>query len=397
MMKENSKIIIEKRVTLDERLRSTAPYTLLFKEILKAAIDFDASDIHLEPKKEKTLIRLRVDKMLFTYKEIEKKHTQGFINEAKRLSNIPISKRGKALNGEASYPELGIKVRWATIGTKFEDMIVYRISKLGISLQLDKLNFSKETSDALKRAINFKNGIILISGGTGSGKTTTLHSLLNEIDLDSLKVISFEDPIEIENDKLVQVPINEKLSFSDGLKQAKRLDPDVLFFGEIRDSEAAKEAYSGGQSGHLVLSTIHANSPIGSILKFKNLLNGQNISNSEIKEVFKFVAAQRLLRKLCPSCSIPLEESKEEFLIQEAEKRKVKNARVLNASGCEHCKNLGSIGKLSIIDYLDLEKIQSFEFSSEKSLHEYKADFFSAAQSKIEDGLVCFKEVIEIE
>ena len=396
-MRDNSKIVIEKRATLDEKLHSKAPYTLLFKEILEKAVKLDASDIHIEPKKDKTRIRLRVDKKLFIYKEIDQKHTQGFINEAKRLSNIPISMRGRPFNGEAIYPELGIKLRCATIRKKVDDMIVYRVAKLGTSLSLDKLNFDAKTTKDLRKAISYQNGIILISGGTGSGKTTTLHSLINEIDLESLKVISFEDPIEIENEDIDQVPIDEKLAFSEGLKQAKRLDPDILFFGEIRDSNAAKEAYSGGQSGHLVLSTIHANSPIGSILKFKSLLSGQNISNSEIKEVFKFVAAQRLLRKVCQNCSIPIEEFNDEELQAQAKNKGVLNARVLNKNGCESCNFLGSRGKTSIISYLDVNKIREFEFSSDESMQKFKSDFFNIAKSKVESGEVCFKEVIEIE
>lgn len=375
-----SNLTIEYKETNEEMLRNNSPYTSLFRDSLKKALEVGASDIHIEPLTDGLNIRIRQNGDLLVFKTLDKEHRQSFIQEVKRLSNLSIAISNRPQDSRLSLPSWKLSLRVNSTPTIYGEKIVLRLLDMTTDFDLETSNLSEYAMKDLVKAAQEKNGVIIVSGPTGSGKTRTLFSLLNSLDRTKLNIVSLEDPVEYTFKGINQIEIKKSLSFSDGLRAILRQDPDVILVGEIRDHETADLCFKASATGHLVISTLHANSATKVIERLMNM----GVEEYMLKSNLKFSAAQRLLKKVCPHCS--LDSSNEE--IQRVNKELNINStsiKVRSSSGCEHCKD-GIIGRIPVMEYLTKDEINN-KCTPRRS-------FLKEIEEKASQGLIDKMEVI---
>ena len=317
------------------------PYTSLFRDTILSAKSREASDIHVQPTREGIDIRFRVHGDLITWKKLGIEHRRPLINEIKRLTNLSIAVSGKAQDGRISYQAWQLDLRSSLLPSQYGEKIVLRLLDLTRKFELSSLGFDSETYNDLTSALSVKNGVLIISGPTGSGKTTTLYTLLCAIDRYSKNIITLEDPIEYGIPGLTQVQISKKLTFADALRAVLRQDPDVILVGEIRDNETADLCVKAAATGHFVLSTLHANGAAEVVTRLLNL----GVDAHLLKSVLRFSAAQRLVKRLCPKCSKVHPEDPQ--------------WKQRSTEGCTHCHQ-GIIGRLPVLEYMKSKQITDF-------------------------------------
>ncbi len=310
-----------KRRVEDEYIKEDAPVTKVVATILRYAVDGGASDIHIEPTAEKVRVRFRVDGILQTSLELPKKVQSAVVARIKILCSMRLDERRKPQDGRfsATFDDRKIDFRVSTFPTNYGEKVVMRIldNEKGIR-SLESIGITDYHLDTVRRMINEPYGIILISGPTGSGKTTTLYAMLAEVDKATKNVLSLEDPIEYNMDGVSQSQVRPEIgySFANGLRTALRQDPDVILVGEIRDKETAHLAIQAALTGHLVLSTIHTNNAIGVIPRLIDM----GVDPYLIAPVLKLAIAQRLARRLCPPGKpVPVDSSMKLMFDQEFE------------------------------------------------------------------------------
>lgn len=341
----NTAIEIDKVESFDEKLMGKGPFTSLFRNVLLKAKELGASDLHFEPKNKFLTVRVRINGDLKTINQVSKEFSGPLLFEIKRLTGMSIAKKGKVQDSRVSYPSLKIDLRGSAIPSIIDDKLVYRIIDTSKTIKLENLGHGQTAYNALKNISNNKTGLIILSGPTGSGKSSTLYGVLNTIDKKKLNVLTIEDPVERIIEGTTPVEIKEHISFKLALKSAMRQDPDVIFIGEIRDSETASLALEASNTGHLVITTVHANSCTGVIDRLKALgVNEQLLENN-----IRFIGAQRLVKLLCDCCKI------------ESELGFIKNPK-----GCKKCHGSGVFRRVPILQYLN----NSFQSSNELSLKE---------------------------
>lgn len=337
----------------------------LVTKIIKDAYDKNVSDIHIEPYpgKEPTKIRFRKDGVCFNYIEIPSSYIRAFVNRIKIMSNLDISERRIPQSGKIKmkYKDRVVELRveiTPTVGG-FED-VVMRILASGKPLPLEKMNFSPKNLDALYSIITKPYGIFLVVGPTGSGKTTTLHSVLGYLNTPEKKIWTAEDPVEITQYGLRQVQINPKvgLTFASAMRSFLRADPDIIMVGEMRDQETAHTALEASLTGHLVLSTLHTNSAPETIVRLIDM--GMNPFN--FADALLGVLAQRLVRTLCKKCKAPYHPDKKEFdmLVKEYGEEYFHELGITYSDdltlykpvGCDACANTGYAGRTAIHELL---------------------------------------------
>lgn len=266
----------------------------LLNEIIETGIKNRASDIHLEPKEESFKIRYRIDGILQNEKTIEKSLQAPLISRIKILVNLDISESRLPQDGRTNYQNADLRV--STLPTIFGEKAVLRILKKGQTLlPLNELGMKKEELDAYRNLIGRRAGIILVSGPTGSGKTTTLYATLKELNSAENNIITIEDPVEYILENITQIQVNNKtgLTFEKGLRSILRQDPDIIFIGEIRDFETAQIAIQAALTGHLVLATIHTQDAVSSVCRLIDI----GIKNYLVSATLLGTLSQRLLRK----------------------------------------------------------------------------------------------------
>lgn len=284
-----------------EHIKEDAPVTKVVATILRHAVDEQASDVHIEPTGTKVKVRFRVDGLLHTSLELPKNVQSAVIARIKILSSMRLDERRKPQDGRfsATFDERRIDFRVSILPTNHGEKVVMRIldNEKGIR-SIEATGISDFHAEIIRRMINEPYGIILISGPTGSGKTTTLYAMLSEVDRQSRNVLSLEDPIEYNMDGVSQSQVRPEIgyTFATGLRSALRQDPDVILVGEIRDRETAQLAIQAALTGHLVFSTIHTNNAIGVIPRLIDM----GIDPYLIAPTLKLAMAQRLVRQLCP-------------------------------------------------------------------------------------------------
>jgi type IV pilus assembly protein PilB len=374
-----SNLTIEYKETNEEMLRNKTPYTSLFRDSLKKALEIKASDVHIEPLIDGLNIRIRQNGDLITFKTLEKEHRQSFIQEVKRLSNLSIAISNKPQDSRLSLPSWKLSLRVNSTPTIYGEKIVLRLLDMTTEFDLNNSNLSQSAINDLTNAAQEKNGVIIVSGPTGSGKTRTLFSLLNSLDRKKLNIVSLEDPVEYTFKGINQIEIKKTLTFADGLRAILRQDPDVILVGEIRDRETADLCFKASATGHLVISTLHANSASKVIERLMNM----GVEEYMLRSNLKFSAAQRLLKQVCPNCSTSL---KPESL------NSIKTELNLNISslkmrgtGCEKC-NDGIIGRIPVMEYLTKEEINTNNTP--------KRSFLKELEEKASSGAIDRTEVI---
>ena len=380
-----SQITIERKQTSEEKIANCGPYTSLFREALQEAQKQSASDIHIEPHANGLSIRIRVNGDLFTHKTLTRDYRQSFIQEAKRLCNLSIAVSNRPQDSRLSLPSWKMALRVNSTPTLYGEKIVLRLLDMTTDFSLESANLSDDVICDLKDSINKKNGVIIISGPTGSGKTRTLFSLLNSLDKERKNIVSLEDPVEYTFQGINQIEIKETLSFADGLRAILRQDPDVILVGEIRDLETADLCFKASATGHLVISTLHANSSVKVIERLRNM----GVEPYMIESNLKFSAAQRLVKRICPFCSHKVNDTTIRQ-IQALTSIPKGNFRKINPQGCSKCRG-GVIGRIPLMEYLTKS-----ELSQSKALRPKKS-LFDEYVLKAKNSLIDYQEVLNCE
>ncbi|WP_301099573.1 GspE/PulE family protein [Otariodibacter sp.] len=286
------------------KLDYNEPIIQILDNLFKFCLQQNASDIHIEPAKDKLIIRLRIDGLLQVYKTLPQHLANRLILKIKLLANLDISESRQPQDGQFSFTTVlseYLDFRVSTLPTYHGEKLVLRLQKdKPVQLDFITLGFTPQQKETLLQALSQPQGLILVTGPTGSGKSITLYTALNHLNQIDKHILTAEDPIEIEIEGLIQTQVNASLNltFSKLLKTFLRQDPDIIMLGEIRDPESAKIALSAAQTGHLVLSTLHTNDAPSAIDRLIQL----GIDEYEIRNSLLLVIAQRLVRKLCNKC-----------------------------------------------------------------------------------------------
>jgi type II secretory ATPase GspE/PulE/Tfp pilus assembly ATPase PilB-like protein len=391
-----SHLVLAEKVTDDLKLKSDNPYARLFRECIETAKQRSISDVHIEPKADSLEIRFRIHGDLVTWKALEKEHRDAFITKVKWLTNLDLSISGKPQDARATYYELKLNLRVNALPSRHGDKIVLRLLDQEREFRIDESGLQPKPLEDLRAAAELKNGLIIISGPTGSGKTTTLYGLINSLDHKTKNITTLEDPSEYELFGVTQTEISRHLSFAAALRALMRQDPDVILLGEIRDEETAKLSFKIANTGHLVISTLHANGAIESIERLKTL----GVDDFSVSSSLRFTGAQRLVKKLCEHCSVPvitgatrpsyLEKLKPmEETLQEKPK-----FRTRNIEGCEKC--IGGIsGRIPILEYASGEGVAAY--LNGKSRKEcLQTSLQEAAFSLAAQGLIDLEEAFHV-
>jgi general secretion pathway protein E len=329
-----------------------APVAQALTLIIDEAVKARASDIHLNPGEDKLRVRFRIDGTLHDMFSLPLTTLTQLISRIKILGNMNIADHHRPQDGQFSVKAKGrlIDIRVAIIATVYGEMAVLRLlDKSRASLKLSELGFLPGSLSRYESMLKVPYGVILVSGPTGAGKTTTLYASLNSLEQSERNIITVEDPVEYRFSNINQIQVNQRagITFASGLRSILRLDPDVILIGEIRDSETANIAIQSALTGHLVLSSIHANDAVGVVTRLVDL----GVEPFLVSSALIGVVAQRMVRCVCPKCSRPVRASPEENLIYSQEIGEEKT-EFYHGSGCKSCANSGYRGRTGIFEIL---------------------------------------------
>ncbi len=349
----------------EERLRemaSEAPTVNLFNSIISKGLKLGASDIHFEPVNDLYRARVRVDGVLHELEKIPRRLNLPLISRIKILSGMDIAEKRRPQDGKielkVSGVDLDIRVSSLPLNDG-ESMVLRLLKKTSISYEIESLGVSSDVLNAIQEDLSKTSGVVLLTGPTGSGKTTTLYTLLNELNDPGVKIITLEDPVEYQLDGVNQVQVNSDIGFdfSAGLRSIVRQDPDVIMLGEIRDKETSRIAMQSALTGHLVFSTVHTNDAPSAFTRLTDLGVEEFLLNAAIVSVI----AQRLTRKLC-SCSRAVGDAEQLSLVEKynlqdiARRFDVTDFSLRTPVGCEDCGHTGYKGRMAIIEYLRCDR-----------------------------------------
>ncbi len=339
-------------------LASEAPVIRLVNQMISRAVEMKASDVHVEPFEKSLKIRYRIDGVLHEVETPSRNIAPAVISRIKIMSKLDIAEKRVPQDGRINLRILGkeIDLRVSTVPTLHGESVVMRILDKG-SIQLfdlSKLGFPKDTFKTYQKLITRPHGILLVTGPTGSGKTTTLYAVLNKLNSPDKKIITVEDPVEYQLEGVNQIHVNTQvgLTFASGLRTILRQDPDIILVGEIRDRETAEIAIQASLTGHLVLSTLHTNDACGAITRLLDM----GVEDYLIASTVIGVLAQRLVRVACPDCKTPIElpaETLKDFGVQLKKGEPVPSA--IRADGCKACGFTGYVGRKGIYELLRVD------------------------------------------
>jgi len=343
----------QERADLDLQV-SQAPIVRTADLLLAQAVRDRASDIHLEPQADCLRVRLRIDGVLHEAMELPKDIHPALLSRFKVMAGMNIAERRRPQDGQISTEVEGkrIDLRAATSDSVHGEMMVLRVLDKSVSLMsLRELGFSPVAMERYIRLLRSPFGMVLVGGPTGSGKTTTLYASVNQLNQTERNIITIEDPVEYQFEGINQIQVNEKadITFANGLRSLMRLDPDVILVGEIRDTDTARIASQAALTGHLVLSSIHANDAVGVLLRLLDL----GVEPFLVVSSLVGVAAQRMVRRVCPYCATDAEPTAEEKLLFETELGESLET-VRRGTGCNLCAHTGFMGRTAVFEVLML-------------------------------------------
>src|SRR5438552_2566164 len=365
---------------------AAAPVVKALDHILSYAFEQRASDIHFEPKRDLTLVRLRIDGILHDVHLIPKIVYQAVVSRIKLLSGLNLAEKRRPQDGRIKREQASreIELRVSTMPTAFGEKAVLRIFDPDILLKgIDELGLSGHDVPKFHDFIARPTGIILVTGPTGSGKTTTLYSVLKHLSKPEVNIVTIEDPIEMVFEDFNQVAVRPQIeiTFASALRTVLRQDPDIVMVGEIRDTETAENAVQAALTGHLVLSTLHTNDAPSSITRLLDL----GIPHFLLTSTIIGILAQRLVREICMHCIEEYEPTSEEAGLLNMDPAKLKSYRFRRGRGCLHCRQTGYTGRTGIFEVLPMsEKLRRLVTSHASSL-----DIFKAAR---EEGMRTLRE-----
>lgn len=348
-------------LTIDRIAADASPIIKLVDSVLFNAIQRRASDIHVETQENVVVIKYRIDGVLYPAMEpIDKKHHQTIVSRIKVMSELDIAEKRVPQDGRFK-----IRVKGRTIDFRVsimptvhgEDCVIRILDKESANaefknLRLDVLGMDAETMKRLRKFIREPYGMVLVTGPTGSGKTTTLYACLSEIQSVEDKIVTIEDPVEYQLRGITQIPVNEKkgLTFARGLRSILRHDPDKVMVGEIRDEETAQIAVQAALTGHLVFTTVHANNVVDVLGRFLNM----KVELYNFVSALNCVLAQRLVRKTCPRCKTVMEPTRQLLDESGLTPEEVAGVTFYEGRGCIECNGTGFYGRMAITELLDL-------------------------------------------
>ena len=379
-------------LSLDKITADASPIIKLVDSTILNAIQRRASDIHIESRDSDVLVKYRIDGVLYQAMEpIDKRHHLTIVSRLKVMSELDIAEKRVPQDGRFKLRLKGrtIDFRVSILPTAHgEDVVIRILDKESLSaefknLRLDPLGFDDETLRKLRKAIREPYGMVLVTGPTGSGKTTTLYACLSEIQSPEDKIVTIEDPVEYQLKGVTQIPVNEKkgLTFARGLRSILRHDPDKVMVGEIRDPETADIAIQSALTGHLVFTTVHANNVIDVLGRFLNM----KIEPYNFVSALNCVQAQRLVRTICAHCKREVRASRELLLESGLDLARYADAPFYEGAGCIECGGTGYKGRTAICELLDVsDSIRELILARRSS-----ADIKRAAR---EEGMIFLRE-----
>ncbi len=401
--KKESEKFYEELLTDTEADSNESPIIQLVNQILLTAVKTDSSDIHIDPSDIEFKIRYRVDGILSTERVLPKVILPKLISRIKVMSHMDITETRIPQDGRIKTIIEGrpIDLRISTLPTVRGEKAVMRVLDLSRdNAGLDRLGLTDDEHALFSKLITRANGIVLVSGPTGSGKTTTLYASLDQLNADDVNIITVEDPVEIELEGINQVNVNPELdfTFANALRSILRQDPNIIMVGEIRDTETAQIAVSASLTGHLVLSTIHTNSAVKTITRLIDM----GIDAFLVASSLSGVVAQRLVRVVCPHCSIeetPSESEKELFA-----RHKISIKKVRRPVGCDLCGQKGYKGRTAVFEILDVNetivKMVSNHAKEYEILEQARKEgtklLIEAGLEKVKKGITTLDEVMRI-
>ncbi|MDR1803609.1 MAG: GspE/PulE family protein [Treponema sp.] len=363
------------RESIIDRVADDAPIVNLLNSIFLEALSKHASDIHVESGCDETVIRYRTDGILVPFKRITNERAIAVSARLKILANLNVLENRRPQDGhlDVKTDSYSLDVRISIVPTIWGESIVLRLLNRSDSpLSLDSLGFSEKNSLCLKSILAITSGLVLVTGPTGSGKTTTLAALLKELDVKSAKIISIEDPVEYRVSGITQIQVREELglTFDALLRRIFRQDPDVIMIGEIRDIETAELAIRAALTGHLVFATLHTNNAVEAVYRLQNM----GIPEYMAAAVLKMVIAQRLVRKVCPECG---------------------------ASGCDSCSRTGFRGRTVVAEFIPVDTAMADMISSGVAIQQLRRylqnrkfrSIFDDAEEKAASGITTEAEI----
>jgi type IV pilus assembly protein PilB len=348
-LEENMEVALERLKEQSE----AAPIVRLVDYIIANAINERASDIHVEPQERRLSIRYRIDGILHDVISPAKELQMAIVSRLKIMANMDIAERRLPQDGRFTirirHREVDLRV--STLPTIFGEKVVMRLLEKGaLSLDLERLGFDEASLEVFKRHITRPHGMILLTGPTGSGKTTTLYSGLSAIKSPEINIVTVEDPVEYQIQGVYQVQANPKigLTFASGLRHILRQDPDIIMIGEIRDLETAEMAIRSALTGHLVFSTLHTNESVGTITRLINM----GIEPFLVSASLNLAVAQRLVRRVCPQCKESYRPNK--VTVSSLGLEKQKDIRFYRGKGCSTCKGTGYFGRVALSEMFEM-------------------------------------------
>jgi len=377
-----------------------APVVKLVDLIIRQAIDERASDIHVEPQKDKSSLRYRIDGRLYEIPPPAKHLHMPIVTRIKILAKMDISEKRLPQDGAfiVKMEERVVDLRISTAPTIYGEKLVLRIlDKASVPLDLAKLGFNQQQLDDFRKALKSPFGLVLITGPTGSGKTTTLYAAMNELVNPHKNILSIEDPVEYRLDGINQVQVKPEigLTFASALRSFLRQDPDIMMVGEIRDLETAQICLRAALTGHLILSTLHTNDAPSAVSRLLDI----GIEPYLLMPSLLLVVAQRLARRLCPKCKEAYEYKQDEI-----EGVKLNRAPLFRAKGCDECNNIGYKGRVAICETMVLnDTIRNLIYKHASYIEIRDAAkasgtmiLLEAGIKKVIEGVTSIEEVISI-
>lgn len=382
------------------------PITQIADYIIMYAAKSGASDIHFDPKENGLMVRIRIDGDLQDYTLIPPDYERNLTTRLKLLANMNITESRLPQDGaiKRQFGKLYLDMRASSLPTNEGEKIVIRILDYSRSLQgLEHLGFSHTNFEKLKRMIQIPNGIILVTGATGTGKSTTTYSILQALNKPETNIITVEDPIEMNIEGINQVQVNSEigLDFATVLRSILRQDPNIILIGEIRDSETAKIAVRASITGHLVLSTIHTNNSLSTIERLLDM----DVERYLLSSALTGIISQRLAKMLCPKCKIEREATPyEKKIFKNVLKEDIEKLYDANHDGCDYCHN-GYKGRIAVQEVLEIDDEIRDALNDEKLEKEdlremvYTSNVITLLQDGLEkvlEGITSFEEIYRI-
>jgi len=386
-----------------EKSAGRSPIIKFVNYLISHAIQEGASDIHIEPKEKYTKIRQRIDGALFESKESPAKMHPAVVSRLKIMANLDISERRLPQDGKISVimNSRAIDLRVSILPTSHGEKVVIRIlDSKSIMRGLDHSGMEPDVLSVFRNQINMPHGILLVTGPTGSGKSTTLYSALGEMNSSSLNVSTVEDPVEYDLEFCNQVQANERvgLTFASALRSLLRQDPDIIMIGEIRDSETARIAVQAALTGHLVLSTLHTNDAPSTISRLVDI----GVEPYLITASLNAVLAQRLVRRVCDNCKEPCQVP--DNMRYHVEAAGISPGEIVKGAGCDQCRQSGYVGRAGIFELMVMDEkfndIINRDSSQDNMLHAFIesgcATLFDDGMRKVKNQVTTIEEVLRV-